>query len=258
MAKTIQKGDLIMVAVSIILGIVCIIGGIYCMVAPINTYYSVMMLFAAMLLVYGVYGIVRFFKRKALVPEFIISIVSVIIGFVYLFRPGNTGSSGVMGLDRIVLFLTAAWFLIKGCITVYYSVKTRFFNNHWVLQFFSGLLSVILGIYSFMYPSTAATSIGILVGMWEIQCGIDFLTLGTMVGFVQERINQVEAEINRHVDETMKAVEKIQKDAEAAVAAEQAKVKAAAAEPGKAVSEEPAITVEAKPVDDAADVKTDK
>ena len=56
----------------------------------------------------------------------------------------------------------------------------------------------------------------------------------------------------------MKAVEKFQKDAEAAVAAEQAKVKAAAAEPGKAVSEEPAITVEAKPVDDAADVKTDK
>ena len=237
-----------MVAVSIILGIVCIVGGIYCMVSPINTYYSVMTLFAALLLVYGIYGIIRFFKRKALVPEFIISIVSVILGFVYLFRPGNTGSSGMMGLDRIVLFLTAAWFLIKGCITVYYSVKTRYFNNHWVLLFFSGLLSVILGIYSFIYPSTAATSIGILVGMWEIQCGIDFLTLGTTVGFIQESVNEVEEEINRRVDETMKTVEKIQRDA--AAAAEQAKEKAAAAEPVK--------TVEETPVDDAADVNTDK
>ena len=154
-----------MAIASIILGIIFIIGGVICITAPVNTYFSVMAFFAAILLVYGIYGIIRFFKRRALVPEFLISIASVIIGFVYLFRPGNTASEGLLGLDRIVLFLTAAWFLVKGCITVYYSVKTRFFNNRWVLLFISGLLSFILGIYSFIYPSTAAVSIGVIIGI---------------------------------------------------------------------------------------------
>ena len=238
MAMTIQKGEIKMVAVSIILGIVFIIGGIFCMTAPVSTYYGVMLFFAALMLVYGIYGIIRFFKRKALVPEFLISILSVIIGFVYLFRPGNTPAAGNMiGIDRVVLFLTAAWFLIKGCITVYYSVKTRFFNNRWVLGFISGLLSVILGIYSFIYPSTAATSIGILVGLWEIQCGIDFLTLGTAVGFVQEAVEEMEQEFNNRVEEAVKSVEQFQQEAE-----KQVRTRAAA---------------EAEPIDQPADNKTD-
>ncbi len=238
MAMAIQKGEIKMVAVSIILGIVFIIGGIFCMTAPVSTYYGVMLFFATLMLVYGIYGIIRFFKRKALVPEFLISIVSVVLGFVYLFRPGNTPAAGNMiGIDRVVLFLTAAWFLIKGCIDVYYSVKTRFFNNRWVLGFISGILSAILGIYSFIYPSTAATSIGILVGLWEIQCGIDFLTLGTTVGFVQEAVEEMEQEFNNRVEEAVKSVEQFQQEAE-----KQVRARAAA---------------EAEPIDQPADNKTD-
>ncbi|MBR2794464.1 MAG: hypothetical protein IKE16_07440, partial [Solobacterium sp.] len=70
---------------------------------------------AAVLFVYGIFGVIRFFQKKARVPEFIVSILAAIIGFVYLFRPGNTPAPGtMMGLDRTVLFLVAAWFLIKG------------------------------------------------------------------------------------------------------------------------------------------------
>ena len=232
-----------MVAVSIILGIVFIIGGVYCMVAPVNTFFSVMSFFAAVMLIFGIYGIVRFFKRRALVPELVISIASVIIGFVYLFRPGNTAGA-LMGLDRIVLFLTAAWFLVKGCMTVYYSVKTRFFNDRWVLIFFSGLLSVILGIYSFIYPSTAAASIGILIGMWEVQCGIDLLTLGTAVGFIQQTVEEVEQEINDRVEEAVNTVERFRQEAAEQIRTAEEKVQA-----------EPVETVEAVPADNAEDVK---
>lgn len=195
-----------MVIASIVLGVLFIIGGIYCMSAPASTYLTVMRLFASLLLVYGIFGIIRFFKRRSLVPEFIASIAAVIIGFVYLFRPGNTPAAGnLLGLDRIVLFLTAAWFLLKGCISVYYSVKTRFYNNRWIYGFISGVLSVILGVYSFMYPSMAAASIGVLVGMWMIQCGIDFVTLGTTIGFIQGTIEEVEREVQETVEEVRSA-----------------------------------------------------
>jgi uncharacterized membrane protein HdeD (DUF308 family) len=241
-----------MVAVSIILGIVSILGGIFCMTAPVNTYHNLMMFFAAMMLVYGVYGIIRFFKRKSLVPEFLISIVSVILGFIYLFRPGNTSPDGMLVLDRIVLFLTAAWFLIKGCMNVYYSVQTRFFNDRWVLGFISGLISAVLGIYSFIYPSTAAASIGILVGMWMIQCGIDFLVFGTTVGYIQKSVEDVEQEINKRVEETVSAVEKIQQEAAAAVE----KARAEAAKEVKTIPVETVEEVKTAAAKTAEDVKT--
>ena len=81
-----------MAIASIILGIVFIAGGIFCMTAPVNTFMTIMSLFAAMMFVYGIFGIIRFFKRQSLVPEFIVSILAVIVGFVYLFRPGNNSS----------------------------------------------------------------------------------------------------------------------------------------------------------------------
>ncbi|MBR2676712.1 MAG: DUF308 domain-containing protein [Solobacterium sp.] len=247
-----------MAIASIILGIIFIIGGVICITTPVNTYFSVMAFFAAILLVYGIYGIIRFFKRRALVPEFLISIASVIIGFVYLFRPGNTASEGLLGLDRIVLFLTAAWFLVKGCITVYYSVKTRFFNNRWVLLFISGLLSVILGIYSFIYPSTAAVSIGVLIGMWEIQCGIDFLTLGTAVGFIQQTVDEVEQEINDRVEEVASMAERVRQEAAEQIRAAEEKVQKEPVETVEAVPAENAEDVKIIPIETPDDTKTDK
>ena len=197
----------IMVIASIVLGILLIIGGIYCMSAPVNTYVSVMTFAAGLLFVYGIHGIIRFFRRRSYVPEFIVSILAVIIGFVYLFRPGNTPEAGnLIGIDRFVLFLVAAWFLIKGCISVYFFVKTRFFNDRWVIGFLSGLLSIAVGIYSFIYPSLAATAVGVLVGMWYIDCGLDLLAFGTAAGMIQSAVNEVEREIDNAVDEAVSAV----------------------------------------------------
>ena len=83
-----------MVIASVIIGILLIIGGISCMAAPIDAYMRAAHMLAILLFVYGIYGIISFFKRKLLVPEFIVSILAVVIGFVYLFRPGGTPPAG--------------------------------------------------------------------------------------------------------------------------------------------------------------------
>lgn len=200
-----------MVIASIILGILFIIAGVYCMVAPINTFFNAMTMFAILMFAFGIHGIIRFFKRRALVPEFIVSILSVIIGFIYLFRPGDT-SGGLLILDRVVLFLEAAWFVIKGAVTIYYSVKTRYLNNHWVFQFITGVLSLILGIYSFVYPAVAAQNIGILIGLWYIECGIELIALGTTAGYVQNAVKEVQAEVKEAVDQYNKAANEYAKE----------------------------------------------
>ena len=191
-----------MAIASIVIGIFLIIGGVSCMAAPIETFLSYQYLLAIMLLVYGIFGIIRFFKRRALVSEFIVSILAVIIGFVYIFRPGDTPPAGnIIGLDRFVLFVIAAWFLIKGCIDVVMSIKTRYVNNHWILGLIVGLLSFILGIYSFAQPAYAAVAAGTLIGFYFIECGLDMLVLGTTVGIIKSSVNDIDKSVNSTIDE---------------------------------------------------------
>ena len=219
-----------MIIACIILGILFIIFGIICMSSPIGTFMSTMTMLAAMLLTFGVFGIIRFFKRRALVPELIASILAVLIGFYYLFRPESAAAEG---LDRAVLFLTAAWFLFKGCVSVYYSIKSRFVNNRWILIFISGLLSIALGIYSFMSPAVAAASIGILVGMWYIDCGVDLIALGTTAGYIQGAVDATKENI-------LNAAQEIRNSA----AAEMDALKARTSEPAETPAEPVEIKVE--------------
>ena len=195
-----------MVIASIIIGILLIIGGISCIAAPVDTYLKAAYLLAVMLLAYGIFGIVRFFKRRALVPEFLVSILAVIIGFVYIYRPGGTPPAGnLIGLDRFVLFVIAAWFLIKGLIYLVLSVRTRFVNRKWIWGFLIGLLSIIVGIYSFMQPTLAAAATGTIIGICFVQCGIEMLFFGTTTGFIRSAINEVENSINSAVEEVRTA-----------------------------------------------------
>ena len=202
-----------MVIASIILGILFIIAGVCCMSAPVSTFFNVMTMFAVMMFVFGIFGIVRFFKRRALMPELIVSILAVIIGFVYLFRPGSTPAPGeLLMLDRVVLFMEAMWFLIKGALMVYYSIHTRFFNSHWILQLITGFLSIILGIYSFLFPVIAAQNIGLLIGMWYIECGIEMIALGATAGFVQNAVEETRKEVEDTVREVNRAADQYAKE----------------------------------------------
>ena len=195
-----------MVIASIIFGFLFIICGIFFMAAPVSTYMTAMRFFAFLLMVYGGVGIIRFFQRRAVVPEFVVSILSVIIGIIYLFRPGNTPAEGnLIALDRVVLFLTGAWFLVKGCVSIYFSVKTRYFNDRWLVGFFTGLLSAILGIYSIIYPSVAASTIGTLIGFWYIECGIDLIAFGATAGYVENALQKMESDFNKAVKEVQTA-----------------------------------------------------
>ena len=185
-----------MVIASIILGMLLIVGGVACIAAPMDTYLRAAHLLAIALLTYGIFGIVRFFKKKAIVPEFLVSILAVLIGFVYLFRPGGTPPAGnLIGLDHFVLSLVAAWFLIKGAVYLVLSVKSRYVNPKWVWGFLIGLLSVIAGIYFFAQPALAAAATGTVIGICFVQCGIDLLLLGTAVGFIKGTVTEVENSI---------------------------------------------------------------
>ena len=203
-----------MILAGIIIGILLIIFGITCMSAPIDTYFGAAYLLAILLFVYGIYGLVRFFRNKASNEaskgELIVSILALIIGIIYVFRPGDTPPAGNMiGLDRFVLFVIAAWFLIKGCVNVVTSWKTKLVNRKWFWSFVTGILSILLGIYSFAQPFFAAAATGTLIGLCFLQCGLDLLAVGLTAGAVQSTVQGIDERVSGAADRIRTAADNI-------------------------------------------------
>lgn len=182
-----------MVTTSIILGILFIITGFVFMCSPVEAFFSLNYIIAALLLVYGVWGVVRFIKKKAGANALVASILAVIVGFIYVFRPGDIPDVGnVIGLDRVALFIIALWFLIKGCLEVKVAAKLRNVTGRWVWGLIVGLFSILLGVYSFIHPFAAAVTSGVLTGFFFIQCGFDLLVFGTAALYVKKSARQMD------------------------------------------------------------------
>ena len=237
-----------MVIGSIIIGILFIICGFVCICAPVDTFFSLIYFLAIVLFVYGIWGVIRFFQKRTSGLGLVVSILAIIVGFIYLFRPGNTPPPGdLAALDKVVLFIIALWFVIKGIVGIQISVSTRLVNRRWVLGLIVGVLSIILGIYSFAYPAVGAMTVGTLTGLYLIECGLDLLVFGTRAGMVKSAVKKVDNAVNEAVEEVREAVGKVADEIKAdAEAAEETVAEAAeeAVEEVKAEAEAAAETAE--------------
>ena len=115
-----------MTLISIILGVLMIIGGFLCMFTPMSTFLSTGYFLCAMMLVYGIVGIVRFIRKESDVLQLVISVLSIIVGLIALFRPGTT-----LVFDSMVLTMIAVWLLVQGVITIVVSIKGRDYIEGW-------------------------------------------------------------------------------------------------------------------------------
>lgn len=172
-----------MTILSIIFGVLMIIGGVSCMFTPLATFLSTGYYFAILLLVYGVVGIIRFFKKMAGGLELVVSILAVVVGLIAMFRPGQT-----LIFDGMILYFIAAWLLIQGVTTIVLSIQARNERSGWFWGVIAGILGVIAGVYSFAHPVLTAVTAGVLIGLYFIEVGIDMIALGCAIGATRDRI----------------------------------------------------------------------
>ena len=115
-----------MVVLSVILGVLLMIGGFACIFTPLATFFTTGYFLCALMLVFGIVGIVRAFQKKADVFEIIVSILAIIVGLIALFRPGSS-----LVFDGVILIFIACWFLVEGIAMIVEGVKSRATNRHW-------------------------------------------------------------------------------------------------------------------------------
>lgn len=234
-----------MKVLSIILGILLTICGVVCLFNPGATFLATGYVFAIMLFVYGIGGIIAVIAKQ-IRPAFLwAAIPALIIGIVSLFLPSDASTIHV-----IMLYLLAFWFIIQGIISIYTSVRSRFFNHTWVLGLILGIIAIFLGIYTAVHPMVGVFALGILVGIFLIEAGINMIVMGSALGRFEDAVDNAK-EFAAGAREAYNEYEAERNAAEAAVNSQPAE-EAPSSEPAPAPAGAPDATVTADN-SDAAD-----
>ena len=112
--------------------------------------------------------------------EFFFAILSLILGIVGLIMP----NAAAMTNDFILLYLAAGWFIVHGILSIVTAIQSKRNGDDtgsMVLCIVLGVLELIIGIYSFAHPAMMAVALGILIGIYFIETGINAIVIGREV-----------------------------------------------------------------------------
>ena len=151
-------------------------GGIACLFSPGMTFLNTGYVIAILLLIYGIVGIINVIKKRAHPVQLVVDILAIIVGVMAIFRPMNT-----LVIDAILAYLVSAWFVIQGGISIFVSIRAKAYRKNWYWGLILGIIGLIVGIYSFFHPMVSAITIGILIGIYLIQAGLNMIVLATAV-----------------------------------------------------------------------------
>ena len=166
-----------MSVLNIILGILLVIGGFSCMFTPFATFLSAGYFITILMLVYGVFGLVRFFKKESGVLDLVVSILAIIVGVICLVHPFES-----LAVDKFILYLIAAWLLVQGLVTIIMAFTVRGEQKGWFWGVIVGALAILAGIYSFAHPFFTAVTEGVLIGLYFVEAGFDMIVKGVAMG----------------------------------------------------------------------------
>lgn len=165
-----------MTAVSIILGILMVICGVSCMFTPIATAASAGYFIIALLLVYGIVGIVKAISDKEYGVNFLFAILSAILGVVVLCVPDLA-----LLVDGVLLYMIASWFVLQGLVTIFLALNAKRITKGklWILGLVIGIIGILVGIFSFIHPLVLLVAIGVLIGVYFIEVGVSLIVAAT-------------------------------------------------------------------------------
>lgn len=177
-----------MTVLSIILGILMIFAGFSLMCTPLATFLSAGYFLGIMMFVYGIAGIIRAFQKKNYIFETVFSILALIVGVIALIRPGST-----LILDAMIVYFAAFWFVLRGAFDVTIGIKLKGVTSSWIWILLLGILSIVIGVYSFAHPTVMALATGILIGIYCVEAGIDMIITGINIKRIMNATETVAA-----------------------------------------------------------------
>ncbi|HSL44497.1 MAG TPA: HdeD family acid-resistance protein [Anaerolineales bacterium] len=149
-------------------GVLAIVFGVLALIWPDSTKLALVLLFGAFAFVDGIFAVTTgiatrgYFERWwAILLE---GIAGIVIGVLTFFWPNITA--------LVLLYFIAAWAVTTGIFEIVAAIEFRHvISGEWVM-ILAGLLSVLLGILLFVFPSAGMVSVVWLIGIYAIAAGI--------------------------------------------------------------------------------------
>ena len=167
-----------MTVLSIIVGVLLIIAGISLLATPLITFLGTGYFVIILFFVIGVFGVIRAIADKRYGIEFVFALLSLILGIVGFVVPG----AALMN-NFVMLYLAAGWFFVRGILSIVGAIQSRSAGAESgvvALGIILGVLELIVGVYSIIHPTVLAVAIGLLIGIYFIEAGINMILLGSI------------------------------------------------------------------------------
>ena len=161
-----------MTILCIILGILLIGGGVSLMLTPLATFMAAGFIIGIGLLVYGIVGLANSIKYKVGALAIITNVLAIIVGIICFIRPGAT-----LVIDTVLLYIIGAYFVLHGILSIAISFQEKKESDHWFLGLITGILSIGVGVFTFIFPQVTAVAVGILIGLYFIEAGISLIAM---------------------------------------------------------------------------------
>lgn len=161
-----------MTALSIILGVLMIIAGAVCLFTPISTTFALMYFFIILLFVTGIFTFIRCIVVKSFSVDFVFSILTIILGIVILVSPYATFVT-----ELVMVYMMAAWLVIDGIVGIVVAARYKRLTGGgtFAISLILSILTILVGIYSFIHPVFFSGFLGILASIFFIITGAELI-----------------------------------------------------------------------------------
>lgn len=159
--------------VFLIRGIAAIIFGIAAFIWQGLTLAVLILLFAAWVLVDGIFGLIYAIRNRARLDHLWIwileAILGIVVGILTFFMPGITA--------LVLLMFIAAWAIVGGILRIIAAFQLRKqITGEWLL-ILGGALSVLFGILLVAMPGAGIISVVWLIGLYSVLFGVILIGL---------------------------------------------------------------------------------
>lgn len=160
-----------MLLLPLIVGAALLIAGIVLCFVPLAGFLEIGEFIGISMIVFSVTGLVKCINDRSFRADFFLTLLSLFAGIFLLHDPLIQFMT-----DAFVLYMAAVWLLIEGGSTIWLAIssKKQLFSRWW-LVLISGILNVLLGLFSFFNPRFGMVALGLMVAFYFLNAGLSMI-----------------------------------------------------------------------------------
>ena len=163
-----------MLILSFSVGALLVAGGIVLCFAPLNGFMEIGQIIGIAMALFSVTGLVQCVINRSFRADFFLSLLGLFAAVFILHDPLMQFMT-----DAFVLYLAAVWLVIGGAsqLILAFNCRKKLLSRWWLILI-AGILNLLLGLFTFLYPLFGMIALGLMIAFYFIDTGLAMLLCG--------------------------------------------------------------------------------